>query len=102
MMLLARITISKQFKDWAIKYLHELHAKETKSRQEILQSQQQAYRGVPGQIEGLVKLKTSPGNEDGSLLSDGEYVERRGRLLKDKAALETGMQEIEHRSGAGS
>ena len=54
----------------------------------IIQSQQEAYRACLGQIEGLVSLKTSPGNRDGSLLSDAEYAERRGGLMKEKAALE--------------
>jgi site-specific DNA recombinase len=85
---LARITISERFKDWAIKYLHEEHEKEQALKNDIIQSQQLAYRACLGQIEGLVGLKTSPGNKDGSLLSDTEYVERRTKLLKEKAALE--------------
>jgi DNA invertase Pin-like site-specific DNA recombinase len=85
---LTRISISVQFKDWAVKYLHELHAQEAQSQAEIVQAQEQAYRACLGQIEGLVSLKTSPGNQDGSLLSDAEYAERRSRLLKEKTALE--------------
>jgi site-specific DNA recombinase len=84
---LVRISISVKFKDWAIKYLHELHEQEAASQKDILQSRQQAYRACLGQIEGLVGLKTSPDNADGSLLSDAEYAERRGRLLKEKVSL---------------
>ena len=85
---LARISISERFKEWAIKYLHELDDQETQSQAEIVQAQEQAYRACLGQIEGLVSLKTSPGNRDGSLLSDAEYAERRARLLKEKTALQ--------------
>jgi hypothetical protein len=85
---LTRISISKRFKDWAVKYLHELHAQEAQSQAEIVQAQEQAYQACLGQIEGLVRLKTSPGNRDDSLLSDVEYAERRSRLLKEKTALE--------------
>jgi hypothetical protein len=85
---LAQISISVRFRDWAIKHLHELDAQEAQSQAEIVQAQEQAYRACLGQIEGLVSLKTSPGNRDGSLLSDAEYAERRSRLLRKKTTLE--------------
>jgi site-specific DNA recombinase len=85
---LSRICISPQFKDWAVKYLYELHEQESQSQVQVTQSQEQAYHACLGQIEGLVSLKTSSKNMDGSLLSDDEYAQRRGKLLKDKVALE--------------
>jgi DNA invertase Pin-like site-specific DNA recombinase len=85
---LARICISQQFKEWAIKYLHELHEKEAASQIEIIQSQQKAYQECVQEIDNLVKLKTSPGNADGSRLSDEEYGRRRVELLKMKIKLE--------------
>src|ERR1039458_6531182 len=94
---LARISISKEFKDWAIKYLHELHEKERELRNDIIQAQQKAYQECLGQIDGLVNLKTSSGNKDGSLLSDMEYAQRRGRLMKEKAALEELLNNAGHR-----
>jgi hypothetical protein len=56
---LARIQISERFKDWAIKYLHELHEKESASRNDIIQTQQKAYGQCLGRIDNLIKLKTS-------------------------------------------
>ena len=85
---LASIQISKKFKEWAVKYLHELHAQESVSQKDIVQAQQKAYQECVRQIDSLVNLKTSAGNKDGSLLSDEEYGQRRGRLLKEKASLE--------------
>jgi DNA invertase Pin-like site-specific DNA recombinase len=85
---LARITISEQFKNWAIKYLHELHEKDTASQIEIIQSQQKAYQECVQEIDNLVKLKTAPSNVDGSRLSDEEYGRRRVELLKIKKKLE--------------
>jgi len=85
---IARISISEQFKIWAIKYLHELHENETGMLKDIIQSQQKAYQECLSQIESLVSLKTSTNNQDGSLLSDTEYAQRRGKLMKEKAALE--------------
>jgi site-specific DNA recombinase len=94
---LARISISIKFKDWAIKYLRELHAKESAARNDIIQTQQKAYKDCLSQIDGLVNLKTSSGNRDGSMLSDTEYMQRRGSLLKEKAVLEELLNDAGHR-----
>ena len=85
---LARICISEPFKEWAIQYLHELHAKETASQVEIKQSQQKAYQECVQEMDMLVRLKTASSNADGSRLSDEEYGQRRVELLKTKRKLE--------------
>ena len=95
--LLARIQISPRFKEWAIKYLHELHEKESASRNEIIETQQKAYKECLRRIDNMVKLKTSGGNTDGSLLSDEEYGRQRSDLLKEKAALEELLADAGHR-----
>ena len=94
---LAHISISHQFKDWAIKYLHELHAKESATQSTIIETQQKAYQECLARIDSLLNLKTSPGNKDGSLLSDFEYAQRRSNLLKEKAALEELLNGAGHR-----
>jgi DNA invertase Pin-like site-specific DNA recombinase len=93
----ANISISQQFKDWAIKYLHELHAKESLTQITIIETQQKAYQECVQEIDNLVKLKTSPDNADGSRLSDEEYGQRRGKLLKKKAALEKLLNDADNR-----
>jgi DNA invertase Pin-like site-specific DNA recombinase len=92
---LARITISEKFRDWGNQFLHELHGIESASQKDIFQTRQQALRACMGQLDGLLTLKTSPQNHDGSMLSDAEYAERRSRLLKEKAALEKTMADTE-------
>jgi site-specific DNA recombinase len=94
---LARVQISERFKEWAIKYLHELHVKESSSRNDIIRSQQSAYRNCILRIDNLVKLKTAPGNADGSQLSDEEYGRQRVALLKEKAAIEEMLRDAGHR-----
>lgn len=94
---LAHISISQQFKDWAIKHLHVLHAKESATQITIIETQQKAYQECLARIDSLLNLKTSPGNKDGSLLSDSEYAQRRGNLLKEKAALEKLLNDAGHR-----
>ena len=85
---LARIQISKSFKDWAIKYVHELHANEDVAHKAVGQAQEKAHQECLRRIANLVKLQTSSDNANGSLLSDEEYAYQRAELLKEKAALE--------------
>lgn len=85
---LARLQISERFKDWAIKYLQQLHDKENVTEKSIIQTQEKAYRDCSSRLTNLVKLKTSPGNALGNLLSEEEYESQRAELLTEKAALE--------------
>lgn len=93
---LAWITISKKFKDWAVKHLHELHEQEKSLQDDIIKSQRKAHQECLEAIDGLLNLKTSPGNKNGILLSDDEYAQRRGKLLDEKAALEKLIDETDH------
>ena len=94
---LSRIHISERFKQWAIKYLHELHENECKDRNAVIEAQQKAYQECVRQIDNLVRLKTSPHNADGCLLSDEEYSKQRSDLLKEKATLEELAGDAGHR-----
>jgi len=98
---LSRISISPRFKAWAVKYLHELHAAENASRESIIRVQRKAHQDCSRRIDNLVKLKTSPSNSDGALLSDEEYARQRVELLKEKSTFEEFLhgprQHIEHR-----
>jgi len=85
---LARISVSEGFKNWAQSYLQHLHAANAAAKQEIRESQQRASRECAERLENLLRLKTSPQNTDGSLLSDQEYLNQRQTLLKEKTRLE--------------
>jgi len=84
---LACLQISERFKNWAIKNLNELSEKENASQKDISRAQNRAQQECLRRIDNLVKLKTSPDNVDGSLLSDEEYARQRHELLKEKASL---------------
>jgi len=94
---LSRIQISERFKEWAIKNLHELHEMESGSRNDIIKAQQKAYQECVRRIDNLVKLRTSPDNADGSLLSHEEYLRQRSATLKEKSHLEELLQGTGHR-----
>ena len=82
------ITISDRFKDWALKYLHEIHARDSLSREQLVLGQRKAYDQCCSRIDKLIHLKTSPQNIDGSLLSDDEYARARMELLRERQGLE--------------
>ena len=94
---LSRIELSERLKDWTITYLHEVHEEEARSQHDIVESQQRAYQDCLKRLNNLVRLKTSPQNADGSLLSDTEYGQQRVQLLKEKARLEELFQDTGHR-----
>jgi DNA invertase Pin-like site-specific DNA recombinase len=81
---LARITISDEFKVWAMKHLHTLHEADNRNRSTEMASQRKAFDSCQSRIQNLIKLKTSPENSDGSLLSDDEYARQRSELLQER------------------
>jgi hypothetical protein len=89
---LSRITISEKFKQWAVKYLHELHLQEYHASKEVLKTQQKAHEECLRRLENLIRLRTSANNVNGSMISDEEYGIQRQQLLKEKAALESVLQ----------
>lgn len=94
---LSRIQIPVRFKEWAVRYLRELHEGEVVERNKIVESQQKAYQDCLKRLDNLVRLKTAPDNADGNLLSDEEYGRERLALVKEKARLEEFMQDTGHR-----
>jgi site-specific DNA recombinase len=85
---LGRIHISAEFKAWAFEYLREIYEEDVKTNHSIGQSRDKAYADCLKRLESLVKLKTSPENSDGSMLSDEEYSRERRKLLEEKAGLD--------------
>jgi hypothetical protein len=95
---LGRIEISECFKTWAIKYLRELHEKESAATHSIIEAQQKAYRECLSRLDSLIRLQTAPGNANGGLLSEEEYGRQRNDLLKEKTSLEALLRDAGHRA----
>ncbi len=85
---LKRIRISPRFKDWAIKYLNELTDEEVSTHTATINSLQNAYNDCVKRLDNLVKLKISPNNSDGSLLSDDEFKSQKTAIITEKTKLE--------------
>ena len=84
---LERFEISESFKCWAIKHLNELNNSEVIDREAIRNNQQSAYNDCVKRIDNLLKLKISPQNVNGEVISEEEYMGQRKSLLTEKEEL---------------
>ena len=84
---LATINISQQFKEWAMKHINELHEQDRGVVAVVAEAQEKALYACEQSLANLLKLYTSPTNNDRSQLSDDEYSRTRSELLKQKASL---------------
>ncbi len=94
---LAQLHISKAFTEWVIRYLHEVNDQEVAMRKEILSTQRRTYDACLQRFDNLLRLKLSPANADGSLLSDEEFGVQKSKLLIEKVRLEEQLRDVEHR-----
>lgn len=90
--LIKNLTISDKFKDWAIKYLHEIRQNEAQSNEAILDNKQKSLLQTTRQLDNLLLKYTSPENENGRFITDQEYQSLKNRLLKEKANLESDLK----------
>lgn len=90
--LLAGITISEKFKNWAIKYLHEIRKEEAVAQEFSLEAAQKALAKVVKDLDNLVLLFTCSENAKRELLTTEEFLGRKSELLKEKAAMEAKLK----------
>ncbi len=75
-----------EFIDWAYEALDESSGKANEISKNSSEAVQKALDGVNRRIDNLIALKISPEN-DGSLLSDGEFADRKRELIVEKDML---------------
>ena len=90
--ILTKIQISKEFKDWALKYLHEIHEQETDDRTTIYKNLQEAYNATQDKLDSLLELRIR------GLISDNEYTQKKEALLKEQASLKEKLEDTENRA----
>lgn len=86
--ILSKLAISEGFKNWAIRYLHEIRKDQAKAQEQTIVSRQRRYEAAIKQLDGLVLKYTSPENANGALITDQEYTRLRSHLQKEKSRLE--------------
>lgn len=90
--LVKNLTISDKFKDWAIKYLHEIRQNEAQSNETVLENKQKTLLQTTRQLDNLLLKYTSPENEGGQFITDQEYQTLKNRLVKERVALESELK----------
>jgi DNA invertase Pin-like site-specific DNA recombinase len=86
---LDRIHVSSEFKEWAFKYIEVIHEMEMNSAKQSARSRQKVTTDYEKRLDALIRLKTSPENSDGSLISDQEYSKQRQQILAEKADMKS-------------
>ncbi len=94
---LKSIGISELFKQWAIKHLNQLNEEEVTHHTAAISSLQNAYNDCIKRLDNLVKLKISPQNSDGSLLSDDEFKSQKTAIMQEKISLEDKLKRVGQR-----
>ena len=90
--LVKNLTISDKFKDWAIKYLHEIRQNEAQSNETVLDNKQKNLLQITKQLDNLLLKYTSSENKGGRFITDQEYQTLKTRLVKEKSALESELR----------
>jgi len=94
---LCEIEISPLFMDWAIRQINKMNEGEIDFREETIQDIKRAYDDCRIEMDNLLKLKISPTNKDGSLLSDERYKEENGKLEKKLKEIEKQLKSVDER-----
>jgi site-specific DNA recombinase len=90
--ILEGVTISGRFKDWAISVLHDVRKRESTTHNAILASRHMELERIVQLLSNLSGKFLSPENKDGGLYSNEEYRTLKNQLLRDKALLESELQ----------
>ncbi len=86
------IEISPLFMDWAIRQIQKMNESEVNFREETVKGIKRAYDDCRTEMDNLLRLKISPVNKDGSMMSDEKYKE-------ENTKLETKLKDIEKQLG---
>ena len=90
--LIQGLTISDRFRDWAIKYLHEVRKNEAQTHEQVIDNKQKRVLEITKQLDNLLLRLTSPENAENALISNDEYKGIKSSLLKERHAMETDLE----------
>jgi len=94
---LSSLEIPQCFVDWSIRQINTMNDGERDFREEAIQSVTRAHSDVRKELDNLVKLKISPLNSDGSMLSDEQFKEQKLKLEAEIKGLGKQMGSIDER-----
>ena len=94
---LSQIEIPQLFVEWAIKQLESMNEGEKKFREDTVASIKNAHDQARARLDNLIRLKISPGNTDGSMLTDEQFKSQKITLEQEIKGLESQLQTIDQR-----
>jgi len=94
---LSSLEIPECFVDWAIRQINVMNDGERDFREETIQSVAKTHADARTRLDNLVKLKISPLNSDGSLLSDEQFREQKLTLEEEIKGLGKQLGNIDQR-----
>lgn len=90
---LATIQVRSEFKDWVLQTLRDHYRDDKTTQESITDSLAKGHKEVETRLANLLSLKVSPMNENGSLLSDAEYAQKKNSLLQEKHQVEEKLRD---------
>jgi len=90
-----KYVMPQDFVDWSLKVLNRTNEEESDIRNKILDQQRRQLVKIEQQLAGLLKMKISANNIDGSMLSDEEYVDQKKLLAEEKKRIKEKIADVE-------
>src|SRR3989344_1380996 len=94
---LSQVEISPLFMDWAIRQIHKMNDKGRDFREDAIEGIKRAHDACRAKLDNLLKLKISPANSDGSLLSDEKYREEKTTLEQELKNIQQQLGNVDER-----
>lgn len=85
----------QKFVDWSLKMLSNSNKKESSIREEILDQQRRQLVKIEQELASLLKMKISPSNANGEMISDDEYIEQKKKLTEEKTLIKEKIADVE-------
>ncbi len=92
-----KITVPPQFERWAIKYLKILYKQELQTKEILLAQNEKRKKDIEEELDRLLSFYTSSENQDRSILSSEEFIEKKKKLKNQLEYLENGATNIENK-----
>jgi DNA invertase Pin-like site-specific DNA recombinase len=89
------ITIDEDFYKLAMEEINKANEEEIKKKDLILDQQHRAVNRCNEKMDNLIRLKISPDNRDGLLLSDGEFLKQKQEILLEQSDIKEKLNDTE-------
>ena len=92
------ISVKDIFLKLAVEEINKENDKEVKKRDSIKKNEEIALTKCQKKMDNLIKLKISPENSDGSLLSDEEFLSQKKEIMCEKSLIKERLEDNDNRT----